>query len=121
MKTIMALLLSLSLLALGGCKKNQTVDAPPVDDPVSEPATVTDGGPVEVIDVGPVADDGYDYESDQASAAASSNRYEVRRGDTLWSIAMNVYGDGKRWRDIATANGIGDPKGLAVGQVLVIP
>jgi nucleoid-associated protein YgaU len=45
----------------------------------------------------------------------------VRKGETLWSIAAQRYGDGKRWREIADANGIDDPRKLAVGMELVIP
>jgi hypothetical protein len=45
----------------------------------------------------------------------------VRRGDTLSSIAAAEYDDPTRWRPIAAANGIGNPRLLSPGQVLVIP
>ncbi len=47
--------------------------------------------------------------------------YTVQAGDTLWSIAQRLYGDGKRWKDIAQANGITDARKLTVGTVLKIP
>ena len=118
MKTIFCIFLAVSLASLAGCKKNQTVMAP-----IDERAVITTGGPVEVIDVGigPVTDDGYAHDAAVDLSVSSRDRYEVRRGDTLWSIAMNVYGDGKRWPDIAQANRISNPQRLRIGQLLVIP
>ncbi|HEY0989761.1 MAG TPA: LysM peptidoglycan-binding domain-containing protein [Kofleriaceae bacterium] len=48
-------------------------------------------------------------------------RRVVRRGDTLSGIAQNEYGDAARWRAIAIANHIDNPRTLAPGLVLVIP
>jgi nucleoid-associated protein YgaU len=45
----------------------------------------------------------------------------VRDGDTLASIAADVYDDPSRWRDIARANDVGDPRDLRVGRRLKIP
>lgn len=47
--------------------------------------------------------------------------YQVEVGDTLWEIAQRFYGDGTKWRLIANANGIDDPRRLQVGTVLIIP
>ncbi len=49
--------------------------------------------------------------------------YEVRRGDSLWSIAQRVYGDAARNRDIREANKgkIGPNDKLEEGMILVIP
>lgn len=47
--------------------------------------------------------------------------YIVNRGDTLWSIAKDFYGDGNLWHQIAVDNQIKDPQKLRVGQVLRIP
>ncbi|MCE9613661.1 MAG: LysM peptidoglycan-binding domain-containing protein [Lentisphaerae bacterium] len=49
--------------------------------------------------------------------------YRVKSGDTLTSIASEVYGDGKRWKDIQLANSdiLGNSSQVRVGQVLVIP
>jgi LysM repeat protein len=58
----------------------------------------------------------------QAQAApASPGGYTVRRGDTLSAIAQRELGDPNRWREIAQANGIRDPRSLMPGQQLVIP
>jgi nucleoid-associated protein YgaU len=45
----------------------------------------------------------------------------VQEGDSLWSIAAAEYGDPARWRPIAEANNITNPRELTPGQVLVIP
>jgi hypothetical protein len=45
----------------------------------------------------------------------------VKRGDTLWSIAGDVYEDPARWRPIAQANGIANPRELVPGTELLIP
>ena len=49
--------------------------------------------------------------------------YRVRSGDSLTSIAGQVYGDSSRWPQIHAANQriLGNNAALKVGQVLVIP
>jgi nucleoid-associated protein YgaU len=48
-------------------------------------------------------------------------RYVVRTGETLSSIAGAVYRDPGRWREVAVANRITDPRTLAPGTVLTVP
>jgi hypothetical protein len=45
----------------------------------------------------------------------------VRSGDRLSVIAWEEYGSAAKWRPIADANGIDDPRNLEVGKRLVIP
>jgi len=45
----------------------------------------------------------------------------VRRGDSLASIAAEVYGDPTQWRLIAAANSIEDPLDLPAGSRLTLP
>lgn len=47
--------------------------------------------------------------------------YVVRRGDTLSGIAAALYRDPSQWREIASANGIDDPRRIAPGTVLNVP
>jgi LysM repeat protein len=49
--------------------------------------------------------------------------YTVKQGDTLPKIAAraDVYGDAGKWKAIAHANGIRDPRSLKVGRVLKLP
>lgn len=46
--------------------------------------------------------------------------WTVKKGDTLWDIACDLYGDGLKWREIAAKNGIIDPRTLQIGRVLVL-
>jgi hypothetical protein len=45
----------------------------------------------------------------------------ARRGDTLASIAGQVYRRPDAWRELARANGITDPRDLRPGMVLTVP
>jgi contractile injection system tube protein/LysM domain-containing protein len=47
--------------------------------------------------------------------------WTVRRGDTLSSLAGQLYQDAARWRAIARANDIDDPRTLEPGRELTIP
>ena len=59
-----------------------------------------------------------DYVSEPAAKAPDT--YVVQRGDSLWSIADKLLGDGKRYIELATLNGIAAPYTIHVGQVLSI-
>ncbi|MEM6333472.1 MAG: LysM peptidoglycan-binding domain-containing protein, partial [Planctomycetota bacterium] len=56
-----------------------------------------------------------------APRPAPPTTYAVRRGDTLSSIAVRLFGDESRWVDIAQANPTIDPIRLRVGQELKLP
>jgi nucleoid-associated protein YgaU len=49
--------------------------------------------------------------------------YTVEEGDTLWTIAVKLYGDGSRWQDIYDANrgALPNPTLLAPGTKLTVP
>jgi len=49
--------------------------------------------------------------------------YEVKKGDTLWKIAKEVYGDGSLYPEIFKANQdtLSDPDKIKIGQKLRIP
>lgn len=56
-----------------------------------------------------------------ATAPATASKYTVKKGDTLYHIAKEKYGDGKQWKRIAAANPGVSPTTLKVGQTLVMP
>jgi nucleoid-associated protein YgaU len=58
-----------------------------------------------------------------ASAASGPRSYTVQGGDTLSSIAAQMYGDPGKWQKILDANRqqLGSSQHLKVGQKLVIP
>ena len=51
----------------------------------------------------------------------TASRYTVREGDTLESIAAQVWGDAALWYKLAEANGLTGSASLAAGMSLVIP
>jgi len=53
--------------------------------------------------------------------ADRTKRRTVQQGDNLALIAAKEYGEPRRWRPIAVANGIDNPRLLRPGQQLVIP
>ena len=59
--------------------------------------------------------------ADGSDAAATAVRYTVQKGDSLFRIAHEHYGDGKQWKRIVAANPGVTPKTLKVGQQLIIP
>jgi len=58
---------------------------------------------------------------DAKKKGTSSKSYSVKKGDTLWDLAVKYYGDGTQWKKIARANGVKDPKKLQIGTKLKIP
>jgi LysM repeat protein len=57
------------------------------------------------------------------SKSGGRKTYKVAAGDTLPQIAArkDIYRDATRWKDIANANKIRDPRALTVGRTLKIP
>lgn len=55
------------------------------------------------------------------SRGTATTYYTVKKGDTLWAIAVAYYKDGSKWPQIADANGIRNPSALSIGRKLVIP
>jgi nucleoid-associated protein YgaU len=56
-------------------------------------------------------------------AAAKEQKYTVKAGDSLSSIAKHFYNDANQWKKIADANKdkVKDKDKITVGEVLVIP
>lgn len=90
-------------------------------------ATVPDPMPV-AEDIGS-SDEEVAYESSKLvakpkpahSSSVSGNevRYIAKPGDTLATIATLIYGDSNRWRDLASRNGISNPRNIYPGDVIV--
>jgi uncharacterized protein len=57
----------------------------------------------------------------EAKLASPSLIYIVKRGDTLKGIAKKIYGDARRWRDLAAANPGLREGGPKRGQRLILP
>jgi nucleoid-associated protein YgaU len=62
-----------------------------------------------------------DWKKDKLETDPEFTTRLVKRGDSLSSIANDVYRDPKQWRVIAETNQIDDPRRLTVGARLAIP
>ena len=47
--------------------------------------------------------------------------YEVEKGDTLYTICREIYGDTAKVREICDLNQIADPDDIRYGQKIVLP
>ena len=63
------------------------------------------------------------HAADAYDAAPSLRTHVVKKGDTLSTIAEQVYGTAGRWTDIYAANRdvLEDPDCIRAGQVLQLP
>lgn len=96
-----------------------------------EPAPLTplsvNQGPATVEPTGPGASGGYEappesYEPEPLPKAPPAQRfYTVRKGDTLWAIAVREYGNGMKWKEIASLNPSVDPRRMSIGQEILLP
>jgi len=98
---IHGLLLALSLSGLAGC------GSAPVSAPVSDirPPTAAPAATAAATTAAAAA----------TAPSAGPGEYVVKRGDTLYSIALE---NGADYRDVARWNGLDDPTKISVGQVL---
>jgi LysM repeat protein len=118
-------LLGLALISIGvaGCKQNSMSSGSlPLNDSVVDLAPVTTSTPAyqppaPSAIAAPMAQP-MSYDTNSSGANGS---YVVRKGDTLYGIARQSYGDGKQWTRIASANPGVRPETLKVGQKIVIP
>lgn len=56
-----------------------------------------------------------------APMAPASGKYVVARGDSLWKIAAEKYGNGTEWKKIAEANALKRPNHIEIGDELTVP
>jgi len=54
------------------------------------------------------------------AATGPTTTMTLAPGDTLWTIAAQVYGDPRLYRGLVALNGLTDPR-LQVGQTLIVP
>lgn len=55
------------------------------------------------------------------SIESVSKKHTVAKGENLWVLAENYYGDGFKWTEIATENKLENASIIEEGQELIIP
>ncbi len=56
-----------------------------------------------------------------SNLVSAATTHTVKRGDTLWDMAKNYYGDPTLYTIIAEVNGVTNPRTIHDGTVLIIP
>jgi outer membrane protein OmpA-like peptidoglycan-associated protein len=87
---------------------------------IPAPGEVTEPGAVPVEEGKYMVEKEETVESEQK---VSTKEYVTKKGDTLWKIAEEVYGNGRKWKNIYRFNKdkIKDPNRLKAGVTLTIP
>jgi 5'-nucleotidase len=107
-----------------GCQKKGTADVPKNESVVDVGYAQQQPAPVAPQ---PVADEAFTPAQPTQTADASgvatapAGPYTVKKGDTLYGIARQRYGDGKQWVRIAEANPGLRPEALKAGQTITLP
>ena len=85
-------------------------------DPSAAPQAPAVGAPSETMLVGTSGASPIDTNTTQPSLETPRyGKRKLREGDTLFGIAKEVYGDGSRWKEIATLNGLSQKSTLRPG------
>ena len=128
MKKYLLGMMALAAMA-GGCESSgkQASSRVPlrptvIDISPTPPANIAPVQPIQQVAAAqPVEPASFNAAPAAASAAADGGSYTVKKGDTLYKIARERYGDGKQWQKIAAANPGLSPSSIKVGQKLIIP
>jgi len=107
-------------IPMGTTARSELVEIDESDAPWDDPGLVTE----EVL--APETEASYGEVTSLESTPVidpTSETYKIRHGDTLWSLAVRFYGDGKRYRDILAANRTSIPnvEDIAIGTTIVLP
>jgi cellulose synthase (UDP-forming) len=60
------------------------------------------------------------FKPEKVLIANEPDIYTVKKGDSLWQIADQIYQDGSQWKEIAAANKLKDPNFIHPGEKLII-
>lgn len=81
---------------------------------------IEEGQKLVIPTVTPIMPQGQDG-SGASAKEPESKTYTVVHGDTLWKIAVEKYGNGYKWSEIARANALTNPDLIHAGNVLALP
>ena len=127
MRWMLTLMVLAAVVGGMGCESGQqnteAMRVPPpaydTSEPEPMPATVDHGSAVPADTVAQPAP--LPEPIQEPSQAGGPGTYTVKKGDTLWSIAHSIYGDGQKWVDIVRANPGLKAEKMAVGQQITLP
>ncbi len=108
-------------------KDTKTVSEEPTPEPYEEPVLeaapeVVDETPTEVVATPDQEESVVEVEEEQADVSTKTPKtYVVQSGDTLGKISSKLFGTTTKWKKIAEANQITNPKHLRVGMTLNVP
>lgn len=115
------LIASVALVALvAGCglfnkkpkaEQSALTDVVPPPAPQHTASTPMTSTPV-TVDAAPTAD---------SQGPVAGQKYVVKKGDTLWSLAVKTYGNGAQYKKIIAANPSIKNEKLVAGQTIVLP
>ena len=80
-----------------------------------------DFGKAAIVNSGSFAASSSSGENTPSKNPSAPTVYTVRKGDTLWAIAKKYLGDGSRYPELASLNGISNPNLIFPGQQVRIP
>ena len=60
-------------------------------------------------------------EDTEALSRSVTRYYEIERGDTLYTISEEIYGDISKVQEICELNNISDPDDIRYGQKIILP
>ena len=117
--------IALTTIVIAGCQSQPKSEAQPTSPSVLDvtaPPTAYRPASYAAAPVGPaIPAASTDVGATVAPSSPAGSNYTVKKGDTLFRIAKDHYGDGKQWRRIAAANPGVTPTSLKAGQILVMP
>ena len=91
---------------------------------IQNPSIITAGTKLTIPDISPklaTATDASVIGTSTEAQKIQEDTYTIKKGDSLWTIAESVYGNGFKWTDIAKANNLANPSLIHSDNVLKIP
>ena len=117
--------IAVCILIAAGCQEQQPskpmTDSATLDvNSAPQPVAYSSPAPIETATPDPALSSSSPVVSASSTPGAAGS-YTIKKGDTLWKIASEHYGDGKKWHEIVDANPGLTPSGLRVGQTITLP